>query len=246
MNNIHLTREGRGLPIVLFHGWGFDSRIWYPVLSKLVLSYEVYCVDLPGFGLTSLMSWDAFKSSLLQKLPSCFAVAGWSLGGMVAMRLAMEEGKRVTHLISIASTPRFVKDENWPGVASAVLCAFYDRLQREPELVLQEFLDLQIPAQQEPLYASPTLSGLKMGLDWLINWDFREKLLTISIPMLSIFGRLDAIIPRKTMEVMQIQYPHFEYIMINKAAHALFLSHQEEFVQAVMCFYSKKTIPSVI
>ena len=225
MKSVHITRQGNGLPLVLIHGWGFDSRIWNTVLPKLIDNYEVYCVDLPGFGLSPVMDWDIFKSSLLAQLPATFALGGWSLGGMVATRLILEEPSRVTHLINIASSPCFLEDSLWPGIPKTTLLTFSERLITDPDKVLNEFMALQLRGQRFQIFTSPTIHGLKMGLDWILSWDFRNELVRIQSPVLYIFGRLDAIIPVKTMSVMQEKFPGFEYILINKAAHALFLSH---------------------
>lgn len=233
MRNIHINRDGAGYPLVLFHGWGFDSRVWQPIIPLLTHQYEVYTVDLPGFGSTSFMGWDEFKEGLLLQLPSTFALAGWSLGGMVATRLALENMNSVSHLINIASSPRFIEDKEWPGVSIATLTQFGERLMTQPEQVLQEFMALQLSGKKGPINAKPTLQGLKMGLDWLMNWDFRSELERLTQPVLYLFGRRDTIIPKKTMLVMQEMYPNFQYVMMDKAAHALFLSHPNEFIQSV-------------
>lgn len=233
MRSIHINRDGTGYPLVLFHGWGFDSRIWQPILPLLTHQYEVYTVDLPGFGLTSFMDWDEFKEGLLLQLPSTFALAGWSLGGMVATRLALEAMNRVTHLINIASSPRFIEDDGWPGVSVITLTQFGERLMTQPEQVLQEFMALQLSGKKSSINAAPTLQGLKMGLDCLMNWDFRSDLERLKLPVLYLFGRRDAIIPKKTMVVIQAMYPNVQCVMTNKAAHALFLSHPNEFIQSI-------------
>lgn len=231
MTRPHITRVGEGYPLVLFHGWGFDSRIWDAILP-MMHRYEVYCVDLPGFGLTPFMDWETFQTQVLQQLPLTFALAGWSLGGMVATRFALEAPRRVSHLLNIASSPCFVADADWPGVPKATLLMFCNRLHHDPETLLNEFRALQSPGDARQLFISATSDGLKAGLDWLLGWDFRPDLHRIQVPVMYCFGRLDAIVPIKTMAVMQASYPHFQYMMISKAAHALFLSHQNLFLQA--------------
>lgn len=236
MLTAHVNRCGGGVPLVLFHGWGFDSRIWHTILPTLIPRYDVYCVDLPGFGLSPFMDWEAFKSSVLSQLPAVFAVAGWSLGGLVATRFALEEPYRITHLINLASSPHFVGDSIWPGIPQTTLEVFCNRLTNAPEKVLREFMALQLPGQLGETFASPTIEGLQAGLDWLLTWDFRANLSSLKLPVLYLFGRLDAIIPRRTMTVMQVRYPNFQYVMVSKAAHALFLSHQDVCVTAISDF----------
>jgi pimeloyl-[acyl-carrier protein] methyl ester esterase len=220
----------------LFHGWGFDSRIWDPVLPSLAERYEVYCVDLPGFGLSPFMEWEAFKSSVLSQLPERFALIGWSLGGLVATRLALEAPDQVTHLLQIASSPSFVEDVSWPGIAKATLLGFSERLMKDSDDVLREFVTLQLPGQEGNIQTLTTIQGLQSGLDWLITWDFRDRLSLLRCPVLYIFGSRDAIVTLKTMKVMQDKYPYFNYLLISKAAHALFLSHLDASVIAITDF----------
>jgi pimeloyl-[acyl-carrier protein] methyl ester esterase len=233
MKKIHITREGKGIPLVLIHGWGFDSQIWQPVLPLLTHRYELHCVDLPGFGQTPFMEWEDFKEGLFSELPAEFALLGWSLGGMVATRIALEESHRVTHLINVASSPCFVEDGLWPGILEATLSEFALRLVTEPERVLQQFMALQLSGRKGSIVPSPTVKGLQMGLNWLLTWDFRKHLTTLKCPVLYVFGQRDLIVPKQTMAMMQNLYPNFHYFMLNKASHALFLSHPSDFAHLV-------------
>ena len=95
-------------------------------------------------------------------------------------------------------------------------------------------MPLAIPLRFE----SSSIIGLLAGLDVLLNWDLRQYLPQLSMSVLYIFGRLDAITSRTTMTVMQKLYPRFIYKMFAQAAHVPFLSHPEEFVVALDDFLS--------
>lgn len=233
---IHVKQSGKGHPLVLFHGWGFDSRIWDAVLPVLAQRYEVYSVDLPGFGLSAWMDWGGFKTNVLTQLPQQFALMGWSLGGLVATRLALEATEKVTHVVNIASSPCFVENISWPGIPKATLLGFCDRFMHHSDDVLREFMTMQLPGQEESHHTLTTIQGLRSGLDWLMTWDFRDKIDLIQCPVLYIFGSRDAIVPLKTMSVMQAKYPRLQYLLMSKAAHALFLSHVDPFVKAITAF----------
>lgn len=84
MPELNIQNYGTGHPIVWLHGWGFDSQIWSDILPHLLAlpsQYQIFLVDLPGFGSSSCMSWSTFKSTLLSQLPTQFTLLGWSLGG---------------------------------------------------------------------------------------------------------------------------------------------------------------------
>lgn len=232
----HITTQGKGKPIVLFHGWGFDSQIWLPLLPTLINQYQLHLVDLPGFGLTPHMEWEAFKSALLKHLPAKFALVGWSMGGLLATRLAIEEPENVTHLINVASSPYFIRETPWPGIAPTIFRDFYQAFAINSQQILQEFITLQLQGQKVLTGQPPSLNGLRAGLDLLMRWDLRQNLTQLNQPVCYMFGRLDAIVPHATMVTMQTLYPDFHYVMFPKAAHAPFLSHQNEFITALERF----------
>src|SRR5919108_5960047 len=98
----HRTRvlelEGAGPGIVLLHGWGDSADTWRPLLAELAAHRRrAIAVDLPGFGYATrlrrgaiLPQLDDFAGALVQEWGAGepVVVAGNSLGGCVALRLA--------------------------------------------------------------------------------------------------------------------------------------------------------------
>lgn len=233
---INLSISGQGRPLVLFHGWGFDSQIWQPLLVELNPYFQVYCVDLPGFGQSSLMDWQDFKTKLFAQLPQEFALAGWSLGGLFASRLATEEPQRISHLINIASSPRFVEAENWAGIKPVVLAGFFELLAQDPAETMAHFQRLQ---KYKPSYIPqhlPSTKALAAGLEALKSWDVREALDGFKKPTCFMFGRLDAITPFAVIDHMSQRYPHFQYQSFRKSAHMPFLSESSLFLDKLKDF----------
>ncbi|WP_028387683.1 alpha/beta fold hydrolase [Legionella fairfieldensis] len=230
--NLHIEIRGQGKPLVLFHGWGFDHRVWLPLATRLEKEYQLYLVDLPGFGLSSPMDWVFFKQKLLQQLPDSFALIGWSMGGLFATRLAIEEPSRISHLMNIATSPYFIKEQNWPGITKTVFAGFYSNLIKNPQATLSEFIRLQLNGQtyEYPHEQKLAPHSLQQGLQILAQWDLRVSLQDFNRPTCFIFGQLDAIVPRTTMEAMQKRYSAFDYFMFTKAAHLPFLSHPDELI----------------
>lgn len=229
---VHLISYGQGMPVVFFHGWGFDSSVWGPIVSELQHKYRLILVDLPGFGRSPLKEWEQFKASLLNKLPARFALAGWSLGGLFATRLAIEAPERVVRLLNITSSPRFINEEQWPGIDRAVFEQFHQKLSTDLPKALRDFVALQSNNKLADYNQNhlPSEQGLSSGLRILEAWDLRKNLQALSIPTCYLFGRLDPITPARTMKVMQLMYPQFNYLLFNKSAHMPFLSHTQEFI----------------
>lgn len=235
---LSIQTRGKGPALVLLHGWGFDHRVFEPLAAALLSHFTIYLIDLPGFGRTPLMDWAAFKKQLLKALPRQFAVSGWSMGGLYAMRLAIEEPERVSHLMVTASSPRFIRSAHWPGVEKQVFEGFLSNLSRDPEQTMRDFVTLQARHQSlmTPIPDKVSIEALQQGLEILKEWDLRDALLDYKKPACFVFGRLDAITPRLTMDAMVEKYPDFHYRLFQKAAHMPFLSHQDDYLQLLYEF----------
>ncbi|MDX2345484.1 MAG: alpha/beta fold hydrolase [Legionella sp.] len=230
MLNLIKPTSTTGQALLLLHGWGFDHHIWSDFLPRLNQHYQIYQIDLPGFGETPYMPWDQFKQQLFQQLPSQIALCGWSLGGLIATRLALEHPERCSHLINIASSPCFVALNHWPGIESSQLDLFYQQLESNPDQILEQFIALQMPKKLQSNINIPktfNLKGLKNGLNILKNWEFRKTLHTLNMPTAYLFGRLDRIVPASTITTMQTNYPDFNYMLIQKTGHMPFLTHPD-------------------
>ena len=109
---------GRGEPLLMIHGWGVNSEIWISLVSKLKFFASVYVVDLPGMGGSSSISsytLDNIAKEIKANVPiKKFNILGWSLGGQVAMSLAIRMPEFVERLILISTTPCFVEKKDWP------------------------------------------------------------------------------------------------------------------------------------
>ena len=160
------------------------------------------------------------------------------MGGLYSTRLAIEEPERVQFLLNINSSPRFIADNLWPGVSKELFINFYKNLATDINKTLKEFIALQLNNKQFSFAQGfmPTREGLEYGLNILDTWDLREGIKNLTQPACFMFGRLDRIIPVKTMNAMQLLYPDFKYVLFNKAAHMPFLSHTELFVTEILEF----------
>jgi pimeloyl-ACP methyl ester carboxylesterase len=105
---------GRGEPLVLIHGLADDHRAWRRALPDLVLRHRVLLYDLRGHGETTLGNPDGSLRQLGTDLGALLDaidvdradIAGFSLGGTIAMRFAIDQPTRVGRLLLVATSSR--------------------------------------------------------------------------------------------------------------------------------------------
>ena len=105
---------GRGKPLLLVHGLADDHRAWRNVLPPLMLRHRVILYDFRGHGQSSLGRPDGTLAQLAADLGLLLdalslervALAGFSLGGTIAMRFAVDNPDRVEKLIPVATSSR--------------------------------------------------------------------------------------------------------------------------------------------
>jgi 3-oxoadipate enol-lactonase len=108
---------GRGDPVVLVHGLGDDHRAWRRVVAPLMLTRRVVLYDLRGHGGSPLGDADGSLAQLGADLVEVLddagldraVVAGFSLGGTIAMRAAIDAPERVAALALVGTSSRVNK-----------------------------------------------------------------------------------------------------------------------------------------
>ena len=111
---IHWRRDGKpgAAPLVLLNSIGTDLRLWDEALPWLAPHFDVVRIDTRGHGDSDVPGGDYRLESLARDVAAVMddariaaaAVAGVSLGGMIAMQLALDHPDRVTALIPICTS----------------------------------------------------------------------------------------------------------------------------------------------
>ena len=235
--------------LVLLHGWGLNAEIWHCIREELASHFTLHLVDLPGFGRSrgyGALSLDEMAQQVLDAAPQNAVWLGWSLGGLVASQIALSQPERVKALVTVASSPCFSAQEEWPGIKPDVLAGFQQQLSEDFQRTVERFLALQTmgtdTARKDARTLKQTVLSLPMpevevlngGLELLKTVDLREPLAALTVPHLRIYGYLDGIVPRKVVPLLDSLWPESESQIIAKAAHAPFISHTTEFCSALI------------
>jgi pimeloyl-ACP methyl ester carboxylesterase len=94
---------GEGEPLLLVHGLGGSAANWLALAPLLLAGRRLIVPDLPGHGgsdpLQAAASLTAYADSLAPLLDGSAAVVGHSLGGAIALRLAIRRSRLVSALV---------------------------------------------------------------------------------------------------------------------------------------------------
>ena len=250
--SLYIETGGQGPDLVLLHGWGLHGGIWEGIAPQLSKRFTLHRVDLPGHGrsanLHGAYTLQTVAEAVLAVVPEHANWLGWSLGGRVAMQAALLAPQRIHRLIAVASSPRFLATEGWPGVEPRVLQGFADGLQQDYRKTLLQFLAIQalgserakqeIRLLREGLFAhgEPVLAALHGALGILQTADLRSQLQDIKIPTLFLAGARDGLMPVAAAEQAVAQMEQAQLTVIPGAGHAPFISHPEQFLQIIEQF----------
>ena len=248
-------------PIVLLHGWGFDSQVMAPLAEALTAVAEVWLVDLPGFGESApLPEWrcEQVLQPLAASLPNRCQLVGWSLGGMLATQFAQRYPARVSRLVTLASNACFVAQPDWPeAMAPAVNQQFNSGFSAQPAATARRFAGLVAsgsPAERERLkHLRQCLAGAEVieaghnnwraALDYLATSDNRVALQQLQTPVLHLLAEHDALVPAAVAPQLAALNPAHQVSVIANAGHGLQLDQTHAVAQAIRDFLTASEAP---
>jgi pimeloyl-[acyl-carrier protein] methyl ester esterase len=232
--------------LVLVHGWGVNRCIWRPIADALENRYQIIAVDLPGYGghhpLDGSDSLITMAEDVADSVTGPAVWIGWSLGGMVAMQVAISRPSQVTRLILVGSTAKFVTDRQWQhGVSADDIDRFGHDLSTDYDAALSRFLLLQsarvgnsrqLARQIGALITAcgePDKKALERSLEILISSDLRPLLSRLRVPTDVIHGRYDRLVPPTAARYLVDRIPNARLSWL-PGGHAPFVTHPQEFV----------------
>lgn len=237
--------EGDPPPIVLIHGTSASLHTWEGWVKALKGQRRVISFDLPGFGLTGPFSgqyerdnyhgdaYARFVLDLLDQLQVRRAVlAGNSLGGEVAWRTAAMAPARVASLVLVdAAGPAFTPK----SMPIGFMVARVPVLSRIGEWVLPRSLVAQGLADVygEPSRVTPELveryfeltlregnrRALAQRLQRLVPGEGAERINTLKLPTLILWGARDKLIPPEIAQQFKQRIAGSELVVFDTLGH---------------------------
>ncbi len=239
-------------PVLLLHGWAANHHVFDDLITRLPSGGDYVALDLPGHGqaaMPAVFDVAAIAKAYAQTLTEPVHVLGWSLGGHIALYLAAHHPDRVKSLCLTASFAKFMAADDYPeGLKNPALGKMTTLFQQDYEKYMTQFFQLQFLYAKDKLplltqvlpqvcqYGAPP--ALAAALAAIEASDARTVLPRISAPTLLLFGQKDAITPPAMGAYLHQHIPNSQLHLFERASHAPFLSHADEFAHALTQFWA--------
>jgi len=249
---VHYEAYGRGTPVILLHGWLGSWGCWLGTMEALASHHRTYALDFWGFGESDkrresydISDFVALVEQFMERLGIQAApVMGHSMGGTVALKLALDRPHRVTK-VAVVGSPidgrslnLFLKLVGFPWIAFLVW--------NSPSL-LRLGIRLFAPwiaASWSEWYgmlmrdlSKMTLESFLWSIHSLHHTDLRPRLHALRMPALGVYGRGDKIVdPRQADLLEKVSGARVE--MMQGARHFPMLDEPEAFYSTARGFFS--------
>ncbi len=234
--DLQVVERGRGMPILLVHGFPLDHAMWEAQIEPLAEHWRVIAPDLRGFGGSQVVPGVATMEQMADDLNALLnamaidepiVICGLSMGGYVAFQFWRKYVSRLRGLVlcdtrAVADTPeaaagrlKMIEHVHSAGtayVAVAMLPKLFapDTLRNEPATIESQ--------RQKILAASP--EGVAAALRGLAErpdvWDYLPK---IALPTLVIVGEHDAISTVEEMRGIAGAIAGSQFVVIPRRPH---------------------------
>lgn len=256
---VHYEAYGRGQPVILLHGWLGSWGYWLKTMETLKSKYRCYALDFWGFGESGKLRTsyqvddfvnlvDQFMDRLgIEEAP----IVGHSMGGTVAISLALHKPKRVQRVIVVGSPvvgdslSIFLRLAGKPWIASLVW-----RMPTALKFGIKLFSPYVVndwPQWYEMItrdISQATLPSFFTSINSLHKTDLRSYLPIVTKPVMGIYGMGDNVVAPNQAEIIARCVPRSRIKMMPGSRHFPMLDEPQAFNENLAEFLAFEFSPS--
>ena len=247
--DVHYEMHGSGEPLLLIHGLGSSTEDWEPQIKDFASHFRVITYDVRGHGRTdkprarySVPQFADDAAALLQHLQVGPAhVLGISMGGMIALQLAVDHPGTVKSLTIVNSGPELVL-RTWRqrlAIYSRFAIVRLLGMRKMGELLATKLLPDSAQAAARDTFverwARNDPGAYLRSLRALIGWSVASRLGSIAAPTLVLTADQDYT-PVPFKEEYTAKVPGARLVVVPDSRHMLPVERPAEFNRAALEF----------
>ena len=248
MQDIYIGDEGKGIPLVLVHGFLGSSKMWEPQIDFFKDYFRVITPDLPGHGKSNkAKSHNNIQSianlllnSLTKKKINKFYLLGHSMGGMIVQEMAKKGGDKILKLICYSTGPR----GEMPGRFETVDQSIENIKKKGLEITAKSIAKTWFLKGEDAKYVNicieagkeTSLEAADNSLIALKNWNGVDTLKNIKSETLIIWGDQDKSYNLEQIHTLKNNIENSKLIIFKNCAHNVHLEQPDKFNKTVKNF----------
>ena len=260
---VHYVRKGAGKPVILIHGYLHNVQGWRENIDALADKFEVYALDLWGFGYSARLKKPQYSFRLFAKQVAGFmdalniksaSLVGHSMGGGVTVCTAAQHPGRVDKIVLAApgviphKLSLSMRIYRLPFVGEFLgaiprnaslnrtlrTCCFYDQ-DKMPSDFVKTFT--------EPMCIEGSRTAALYILRNVLRYPYASReadmLASAGKPILLAHGRQDKLVPLTDSETLHDKWKGSELVVFEKCGHNLQQEYPEKFNKLVVDFLTR-------
>lgn len=262
--NYPIWSQGAGAPLMLLHGFTGSHETWQHIIEQLSQGHLATTLDLPGHGasdtsaaqsLTFATVLDDLAYVIETQLGGSADILGYSMGGRLALGLALTHPARVRNLILESASPGLADQQERRArqLADTVLAerilacgleAFVADWERQPMWESQAVLPEDVRLRQRQIRLGQNPHGLAANLRATgtgAQPSYWDRLADLKTPALLIAGELDTKFAHFAAS-MHDAMPHSQLEIVANAGHAVHLEQPARYVELVSEFLEQPAL----
>lgn len=251
VGDISINREvaGEGTGLVLIHGLGSDLTIWDDDAEVFAGHHRVLRPDVRGFGLSDKPSGPYSPELLAADIAGLMTaeqmsrahIAGISMGGVIAQRLALDFPERVSSLILISTSSEVGEQAaaSWHKLADAIERRGFSERTADASRAFSAAFGAEHPDVVEDLgrrNAANEPRAYAAAARAVGDYRWTSDLHRVAAPVLILQGLEDQLTPPGGSVKMQRALPCARLLMVRGAGHNLPLERPELFRSTLLAF----------
>ncbi|PRB80863.1 alpha/beta fold hydrolase [Pseudomonas sp. MYb185] len=246
---ISYLEQGEGEPLVLLHGINGNASSWEEQIGALSPSMRVIAWDAPGYGNSDVAGDDltdlarAAIAFIKQVSAAPVTLIGHSMGGLVAMKVAILEPALIKRLVLSCTHPGHALDRN--GEADDRYKRRLDELSNLPlEVYGERRAKGMLPAgtaddvykRVAEIAAESRLEGVSAAAWAIQTADLKPELARIQAQTLVITCDQDSVAPLAKAKPLLASIPDVRHVQLSGLGHAPYLEDSHRFNAAISDF----------